>query len=199
MGVYLVPFELDRLDEMGEGTGFARVNTALVDAGVPGLGGITGEGDGFEEKLIADISSFSRLVEDLAPQTERVRPPIAPGASPHVFPAAVADLWLPIEFSGLLVVPGVTGIYQEQLTIASSVDIVRQHEAIAKVIDFPLASVPQLHPHGYVINDWHEEMERSEDPNDPEWLRDPDIAFYLALFWSVAKYSLDNHEPVAYT
>jgi len=199
MGVYLVPFDLLRLDDMGNGRGTEAVNRALADAGLPGLGRIDGEGAGFEEKLIADITSFTQLVEDLEPQTEKVCPPLAKGAQAQAFPAGVADLWLPLEFSGLLVVADVTGIYQEQLTIASSIDILRQQEVIAEIIDFPLASVPPLDPRGYVINDWHDEMERSEDPNVPLWRRDPDIAFYLALFWSVARYSRDNHEAVAYT
>jgi hypothetical protein len=106
---------------------------------------------------------------------------------------------LPIEFSGVLSVADVGGIYDEQLTIASAVDIARQIEAMAEVVAFPLRSLPSLDPRGYVINDWHEAMTASADPAEPIWRRDPDVAFYLALFWSAATYAIDHHEAVAYT
>jgi hypothetical protein len=199
MGVYLVPFDLTMLDEMGDGAGQAAVNKVLGQAGLPDLHSSTGEGEGFEEMLIADMTSYTRLVEGLAPRLGDNRPPLPQGAVPQSFPAGVADLWLPIEFSGLLVVPAVSGIYQDQLTIASSIDILGQQEAIASSIGFPLDSVPQLDPSGYIINHWHEEQQPSVDPADPVWRRDPDIAFYLALFWSVAKYSVVHQAAVSYT
>jgi hypothetical protein len=199
MGVYLVPFDLDELDEMSDGNGSTVVNAVLFRAGLPGLNTIAGTGEGFEEKLIADIESYSRLVDELGTALDQLSPSHVVGAVPHRSPAAVADVWLPLDFSGLLVIPEVAGAYQEFLTIGSSVDILKRQSAIAAEINFPLPSVPPLSPDGYVINDWHEEMEASADPNDPVWRRDPDVAFYVALFWSVAKYSVENNQAVRYT
>lgn len=82
--------------------------------------------------------------------------------------------------------------------IGSAVEISDQCRSLAEKVGFPSAEVPALDPRGYAILDWYDELTASGSIDDPIWRRDPDFAFYLALFGSVAAYSVDHNEAVAY-
>jgi hypothetical protein len=197
MGVYLVPFDLSSFDEEGENQ--PLIEAALSKAGLPSLASVDGHGDGFEEKFIADFESFERLYSSQVPSLQLPLLPTPTGGAPHPCPGASADLWLPFAFSGLIKVTGVPGIYNEELTIGSSVEIANACRALGDSVEFPFASVPLLNPDGYVLNEWHESLTASADPGDPIWKRDPDIAFYLALFLAAGTYSLTHNQAVSYT
>jgi hypothetical protein len=110
----------------------------------------------------------------------------------------VSELWLPFEFSGVLAVEDVPGTYQRCLTIGSSVEIVSQFELVAEVIGLPLSSIPSLDDGEHVLNEWRNEIVGSRKKADPLWRRDCDAAFFTALFWSAAKFSIDHRVAVGY-
>jgi hypothetical protein len=201
VGVYLIPIDLDlsELDDPNEGGDIVQVHAALLAAGLDGLTSVKGGGDGFEEKLIADISTFDRLCADILPTVHLPQLPAAIGAEPALFPARQADLWLPLPFAGVLTVPGVAGPYSEELTIASAIQIDAQCQALASAVELDWSLLPPLSPRGYVINGWHESLTPSGDSRAAAWQRDPDAAFFIAVYGSAAAYAIRHNTAVGYS
>jgi len=106
---------------------------------------------------------------------------------------------LPIAFAGLITVAGTHGRCQEELTVASAVEINAQCRALATALSLDLGSLPALDPSGDSLNKWHAEQEPSRGPGALPWQSDPDAAFYVALFGSVAAYSLEHKAAVGYS
>ena len=159
--------------------GLTAIGTTLATAGAGGLDGIGPSTTRFEELLRVPMAPYQQVAGE---QKSGI----------------VAEVWLPLEFEGVLTVPEVPGISRPEVTLASSIEVVRQQESIAEVIGLPLASVPAVEPDSYVLNGWHASLTPSDDPAAPRWERDPDVAFYVALFWSAARFSIEHRTPIAY-
>jgi hypothetical protein len=144
------------------------------------------------------MSSFEALVRRVLDPEQLPELPTVPGTAVSRFPAFEADLWIPTPFNGLLVIPTVTGIYNAAMTVASAVQVAAQCNALAEAIEFPRGIVPPLDPSGYVINDWRDQLVASDDSSARIWERDPDVAFYLALFGAVAEYAISQNVAVGY-
>ena len=178
--------------------GVAAIDAALVRAGTGGLAGIELSRGAFDEQLLVSMTAYSRVVDELRDVTDAVRPSLPRTGSDHASPATVAEAWVPVEFRGLIDVPELPGSFGPALQVASSYDVLQQHEAIAAAIRFPLSSVPLPDPDGNALTGWRMSLTASADPDAPVWRRDPDIAFCVALFWSAAKYSTEHGTGIVY-
>jgi hypothetical protein len=117
-----------------------------------------------------------------------------------LFPGDCADLWLPIPFAGVLVVPDVDGKCQARLTVGSAVEIAAKCQALATAISLDLSTVPAIEdPMGYALNRWRDGQVPAADPGAPPWQRDLDAAFYVALFGSAAGYSIRHNAAVGWS
>jgi hypothetical protein len=155
--------------------------SALRDAGMDEMAAaLVGSG--------LDIKAFEER-EGIAPET---------GERP-LFPGDYADLWLPVPFAGVLVVPGVEGRHQRVLTIGSAVEITAKCQALADALCLDLGALPPIESQdGYVLVGWRAQLEPSADPSATPWQRDPDAAFYVALFSAVADYCLRHNTAAGY-
>lgn len=197
MGVYLVPIDLADLD-LGADGGYAIVDRLLTGAGLAGLDSVTGAGPGFEEKLDVSPRSFDDALAAIDVTAAVAELPTPPGADTTASPASSADMWLPIAFRGVLTVPDVPGNYHPELRLASAVDIAARCAALARSMNFPSDEVPELEASGYTLSGWRHSLTQPGSTASSVVTDDPDLSFYLALYSSVAAYSLEHHAAVGY-
>ncbi|WP_146251120.1 hypothetical protein [Nocardia tenerifensis] len=193
MGRYFSPYDLSDLHSHANGAGFAKVDAALVAAGLPGLDTITG-GGGFEESMSIDSAAFEDLCAETLPSLPVTPMPRPTGGIDSTFACDYADILLPVAFTGLLPVPEVydNGL----LTIASANELRAQCQALATVIGLDMSTIPELQPEGYRFDDWYDTLEYSEDPSAPIAQREPEAAFYVGLFSAIADYSIRYNAAV---
>ena len=191
VNVALGPFPIDRFEEP------QLVDKALVAIGLPRLRQLARKGPGFVETLGYPMDGLDLMVADLLPHFDVKVPTPATGAVPCPFAATYADVWLPTPFSGLVVVNGVPGVFNDHLTLASAFEVRAQAYALANAIDLP-HTVPDLDPERPALSEWREGLAATTDPSAPIWQLDPDAAFYVALFLRVADYAIAHRQIVGY-
>ncbi len=198
MGLYLITYDGEQLTELfdDEDGGFDSVNEVLHDLGIPPLEFFEMEAGIFEEKLSYPSDSFDELVKTVLPTLDVQQFPLLKGSARVAFPAQFADLWLPVPFSGLATLPGVPGIYNDNMTIASSVQLVAQCDALVSAIGMPVDDLPELGC--LAFNQWHDNLEVTGDRKAPIWRRDRDLRFHLALYREVAHFSVNTNAVVGY-
>lgn len=190
MGAYLIDWG-DRLlddDEDWPPTTIERINQELSVRGLQALPDFGRDHDGFEEKVSYKYALTDRFYELLADS----------GTTRDDFVGVEAEVYLPVEFTGLLNV-GPAGIYNEQgLWAGSAFQLGGQIQPLVLALQLPTITMT---PGGYAIAQWFDALDEStlRDAHGGElWTEDLDTAYFAALFRASAEFAISHGTPIGF-
>jgi hypothetical protein len=193
MGVYLVSANTGYLaDDSCWPAIFTALAEELEDSGVeaeirvpPPARYPRGSGYEFEEKLIPPVDGFSALCAEELDASEA-----------DVFGW---DLLVPFDFEGVIELQ-VPNSYSETTNVRSAQRVLPVAQRLADSLELPEdlpVACDNLQLSEYFLE--REEGEPSGQVPAGRWRKDPDTAFYAALFLRAAEHAIEQNCPMFYT